>query len=115
MLRIGLRSWLHVEGDSSMDEKAIIGQISNFDVNDANKYLRRIHQMQDHLNAVRSGEVEASKGWLNSSDVIFPEDFTEEVNKLSSDLRPIEKLLGQLDRIETALKKQLERFKSKKR
>jgi hypothetical protein len=98
-----------------MNEQAILRQIdAYFDITDVDKYLQRIHQMQDNLNALRSGEVQARKEWLNSSELIFPEDFTEEMNKLSSGLQPIENLLKQLDRIEAALNKQREKLKSKK-
>ena len=97
-----------------MDEKAIIRQIGNFDKADVKTSLKRVHQMQDHLNAIRSGEVQARKEWLNSSELIFPEDFTEEMNKLSADLHPIEKLLKQLDRIEAVLEAQNNKLKSNK-
>ena len=93
-----------------MNEQGIIQQIGNFDAHDANTRLQRVHQMQDHLKALRSGEVQAYKGWLNSSPLIFPEDFTEDMNKLNSDLRRTENLLKQLDRMEDALKKQLEKL-----
>jgi hypothetical protein len=96
-----------------MNEQAIIRQIANLSVAEAKTSLQRIHQMQDHLNAIRSGEVKARQEWLNSSELIFLEDFTEEMNKLSSDLHPIESLLKQLDRIEAALKGQLEKLKAR--
>ena len=82
-----------------MNEQAIIRQIGNMDAAEVKKkYLQITHQMQDHLNAIRSGEIEARKEWVNSQ-LIFPEEFTEEMNKLSSDLHPIEKLLKQLEHI----------------
>ncbi|MBZ5687222.1 MAG: hypothetical protein LAP86_19545 [Acidobacteriia bacterium] len=96
-----------------MNEEAIIRQIGNMDAAEVKTKLHVVHQMQDHLNAIRSGEIQAHKEWVNSQ-LIFPEDFTEEMNKLSSDLHPIEKLLKQTDRIENALKKQLERVKKSK-
>ena len=37
-----------------------------------------VHGMKDHLNTMRSGEIQARKEWVNSQ-LIFPEDFTEEV------------------------------------
>ena len=74
--------------------------------------LQRVHQMQDHLNALRSGEAQASKEWVNSSQLLFPEDFEEEMNNLTADLAPIENLLGQLDRIELALKMQIKKVSS---
>ena len=94
-----------------VNEQAIIRQISNFDERHAKTQLQRVHQMQDYLHAIRDGEVKAREEWLNSSTLIFPEDFTEEMNKLSADIRPIENLLGQLDRIEAALKNQIEKLK----
>jgi hypothetical protein len=60
-----------------MDEQAIIRQISNLDEPEARVRLQRVHQMQDHLNAVRSEEIQARNEWLNSSELIFPENFTD--------------------------------------
>ncbi len=95
-----------------MNEEAVIRQIGNMDAAEVKTKLHVVHQMHDHLNAIRSGEIEARKEWVNSQ-LIFPEDFTEEMNKLSSDLNPTEKLLKQCDRIEEALKKQLEKVTKK--
>jgi hypothetical protein len=97
-----------------MNEEAIIRQIGNLDAAEVKTALHRVHQMQDHLNAIRSAEVHAQKEWLNSSDLIFPEDFTEEMNKLSVDVQPSEKLLKQLDRIEAALNNQNTKLKKKR-
>jgi hypothetical protein len=97
----------------SMNEQGVIQQIGNFDAHDANTHLQRVHQMQNYLKALRSGEVHACKEWLNASPLTFPEDFTQEMNRLSSDLRRTENLLKQLDRMEGALKKQLEKLTKK--
>jgi hypothetical protein len=96
-----------------MNEQGVIQQIGNFAAPDANAHLQRVHQMQDYLKALRIGEVHACKEWLNASPLTFPEDFTQEMNKLSSDLRRTENLLKQLDRMEGALKKQLEKLTKK--
>ena len=98
-----------------MDEQAILRQINNYDEESVTKALQRIYQMQDHLNAIRSGEVEAHKEWANSSELIFPEDFTEGMRELSKDLHPIEKLLKQTERIEAALKWQDMKLKKMKK
>jgi len=94
-----------------MNIEAIIRQISNCDEVTAKMRLHEVQKMHDFLNAIRSGEVQARKEWVNSSSLIFPEDFAEEMNKLSVDLRPVENMLKQCERIEDALKKQLERLK----
>jgi chemotaxis protein histidine kinase CheA len=96
-----------------MNEEAVIRQIGNMDAAEVKTKLHAVHQMQDYLNAIRSGEIQAHKEWVNSQ-LIFPEDFTEEMNKLSSDLHPIEKLLKQTDRIEAALNNQLQKLKVNK-
>jgi hypothetical protein len=97
-----------------MNEEAILRQISKYmDVAEVKKNLHIVHQMQDHLNGIRSGEIQARKEWVNSQ-LIFPEDFTEEMNRLSSDLRPTEQLLKQLDRIEAALEAQKQKLKANK-
>jgi hypothetical protein len=97
-----------------MNEQAILRQISTyFDSADVDKQLQRVHQMQDHLNGLRNGETLASEEWSHPSQLIFPEDFTEAMNQLGSDLRPVEKLLKQLDRIEGALDKQKEKLMKK--
>jgi hypothetical protein len=82
-----------------MNEQAIIRQIAHFDEKDVKIRLHEVNKMQDHLNAIRNGEVQARKEWVNSSTLIFPEDFTEEMNTLSTDLQSTEKLLKQLDRL----------------
>jgi len=96
-----------------MNEEAVTRQIGNMDAAEVKTKLHAVHQMQDYLNAIRSGEIQAHKEWVNSQ-LIFPEDFTEEMNKLSSDLHPIEKLLKQTDRIEAALNNQLQKLKVNK-
>jgi hypothetical protein len=65
--------------------------------------LGEVHQMQDYLNALRSGEMQAHGEWPNSSQLLFPEDFTDEMNELSSEPAMSDQLLKQLDRIEAAL------------
>jgi hypothetical protein len=96
-----------------MNEQAVLRQISNYmDVGEVKKNLHIVHQMQDYLNALRSGELQVSKGWVNSQ-LIFPEDFAEEMNKLSSNLHSTEELLKQCDRLEEALKNQLEKLQKK--
>ena len=69
-----------------------------------------VHLMQDHLKAWRSGEVEGTRGWINSSTLLFPEDFEAAMKNLSATVRPSEEMLKQLERIEAALSSQLEKI-----
>jgi hypothetical protein len=70
------------------------------------------HQMQDYIHQLQDGERTASAEWLNSSPLLFPDDFTDEMNELSSELAMSDKLLKQLGRIETAITMQLEKLSS---
>ena len=94
-----------------MNEQAILRQISAYlDEAEVDKHLQTIHQMQDYLHALQDGEKRAHPNWVNSATLILPEDFTDEMNKLSTDLGSVSKMLKQLDRIEEALEKQKEKL-----
>lgn len=97
-----------------MTERQIIERIRTLtDVREVDSRLRVVHTAEDYLHALQAGERKPSLEWLDSSDLAFPEDFAAEMNRLSVDLTPIDKMLGQLGRIEDALKLQRAQILSK--
>jgi hypothetical protein len=90
------------------EEQIINGIRATTDKRGLASQLRKLHLMQDHLHAVQDGEIQAREEWVNFSSVLFPEDFEDAMNQLDSDLAPIVGQLKQLDRIEAAIKHQLE-------
>jgi len=102
-----------VELRSSMTEQQIIERIRSMtSVADVDLQHRTVHQMQDYIHQVRDGEKVAGAEWLNSSPLLFPEDFTDEMNELSSERAISDKLLKQLDRIEAALEERKKELKA---
>jgi len=92
-----------------MNEQQIIQRIRvSLDRAALEQDLQRVHQMMDHVNAARSGEVQATDSWVNSSSLLFPDDFEAEMNHLSSTTIMTGQMLEQLDRIEAALVGRLE-------
>jgi hypothetical protein len=92
-----------------MNEQQIIQRIRvSLDRAALEQDLQRVHQMMDHVNAVRSGEVQPTDSWVNSSSLLFPDDFGAEMNHLSSTTIMTGQMLEQLDRIEAALVARLE-------
>lgn len=87
-----------------MTEQQIIETIQEIgDEKELNDQLRMIHQMQDYLHQLQDGEQPVTAEWFNSSPALFPEDFTDEMNELSSERATSNELLKQLERIEAAL------------
>jgi hypothetical protein len=98
-----------------MTEQQIIEHIGAITyVREVDTRLREVRSMQDYLHALQGGEKQASAVWVNSSALLFPEDFEEEMNGLNANLVAISKLLEQLGRIETALTEQRGRILKKR-
>ncbi len=94
-----------------MTEQQIIERISaTTDVRELTSHLQRIRAMKDYLHELQDGQKQASLEWVNSTPLIFPEDFTAEMNRLHSELTPSGELLDQLSRIERALEQRLEKL-----
>lgn len=94
-----------------MTEQQIIARIqTTTDPVEVASQRRMVHLMQHHLKAWRSGKVEGTRGWINSSTLLFSEDFEAAMQNLSAVVRPSEEMLKQLERIEAALSSQLEKI-----
>ncbi len=94
-----------------MEEQIIERIHAATDARVLNTELQRNRARQDYLHAVCEGEKQATRDYLNSSSLFFPENVTEETNRLGSWLVPIEKELKHLERIERAIVQQLEKLK----
>jgi hypothetical protein len=96
-----------------MNEQQIIERIQKIGHRrELDNELGKVHQMQDHIHAVRNGEAKATQGWFNTEKALFPEDFEHQMNELSAEVRSMDEILKQLDRIEAALNKRGEELKT---
>jgi hypothetical protein len=87
-----------------MTKQQILEQIAALEtVREVGNRLRDNRGLQDHLRAVADGQERAATIWMNTSSLAFPEDFEEDMNQLSKDQRPIDKMLEFLRWMEGAL------------
>jgi predicted LPLAT superfamily acyltransferase len=97
-----------------MTEQQIIERIGTLtDMAEVVAQRQRVRAMQDYLHTLRDGEKQATRNWVNSSTLLFPEDFEDAMNTLSSDLSHSSQMLKQLDRIEAALNEQEKKLRTK--
>ncbi len=97
-----------------MTEQQIIDRINaTTDTRELTNQLRQVRQMEDYLHELQEGQKQASLEWVNSSPLVFPEDFAAEMNQLHAELGASKELLDQLSRIERALEQRLEQLGKK--